>query len=490
MTATISETSCPPRFGTPRNPDRATLGPAVGKVSAKLGKPFMPWQQHVADVVMEIDPGTGRLAYAEYGLTVPRQSGKSTFVNAKATHRCSATRFFGPRQHVVYTAQTRAKAREKWEEDFLADLEASREFRNRIRVHKGNGNEHVRFSNRSRFGLESATEKAGHGPTLDEAYIDEAFAHQDFRLEQAFRPAMITRLNKMLGWISTAGWRDGSPYLEDKVDLGRLAALEGRQRGLAYFEWSAPEDADPADPATWRGCMPALGYTISEDAIRAEYENARDSGRLNEFRRAYLNQWVLKEDFSEAWDVIRRGEWSVLTDPGSSAGGRVAVAVEVSHDRKMAAVALAGLRADGRLHVEVTDHRPGTGWVPARMAELRMSRPVAMVADPSSHAGSLVQDLRAAGVEVVKFTARDAAAACGQFYDTVQAKGVAHRGQDMLNTALAGATTRSLSDAWAWDRKNPSADISPLVAVTLATWGFNQFGRSRVPPYDMLRSVG
>jgi phage terminase large subunit-like protein len=192
MTAMTLRTSCPPRFGTRRNPDRATLGPAVGKVSAKLGKPFMPWQQDVADVVLEVDPVTGRLAYQEYGLTVPRQSGKSTFVNAKATHRCTATGFFGARQHVVYTAQTRQKAREKWEEDFLADLEASREFRGRFRAHKGNGNEHTRFSNRSRFGLESSTEKAGHGPTIDEAYIDEAFAHQDFRLEQAFGPAMIT----------------------------------------------------------------------------------------------------------------------------------------------------------------------------------------------------------------------------------------------------------------------------------------------------------
>jgi phage terminase large subunit-like protein len=490
MTATILATSCLPRFGTLRNPDRPTLGKAVGAVSAKLGKPFMPWQQYVADVVMEIDAATGRLAYAEYGLTVPRQQGKSTFVNAKGTHRCSATKFFGPRQHVVYTAQTRLKAREKWEEDFLPDLEASAAYRGRFKAHKGNGNEHTRFANRSRFGLESSTEKAGHGPVIDEAFIDEAFAHQDFRLEQAFGPAMITRLNKMLGWISTAGWQDGSPYLEDKVDLGRLVALEGRQRGLAYFEWSAPDDADPGDPAVWRACMPALGHTITEDAIRAEYEKARDSGKLNDFRRAYLNQWVLKDDFSEAWDVIRRGEWSVLTDPASLPRGPVALAVEVSHDRKMAAVARAGLRADGRLHVEVCDHRPGTDWVPGRLAELKRSRPVAVVADPSSHAGSLVQDLKAAGIEVVKFTARDAAAACGQIYDLVQARGLAHCGQEMLNTALAGAITRSLGDAWAWDRKNPSVDISPLAAVTLAAWGFSQFGRGRVAPYDILRSVG
>src|SRR6266705_3982215 len=113
--ATISRTSypglsCLPRFGTLRDPDRPTLDPAVGATSGRLRKPFMPHQQYVADVVMEIDPETGRLAYSEYGLTIPRQEGKSTFVEAKAGHRCTATGFFGPRQHVVYTAQTRQKA--------------------------------------------------------------------------------------------------------------------------------------------------------------------------------------------------------------------------------------------------------------------------------------------------------------------------------------------------------------------------------------------
>jgi phage terminase large subunit-like protein len=289
----------------------------------------MPWQQYVADVILEVDPGTGRLAYGEWGLTVPRQSGKSTFVEAKATHRCSATGFFGPRQHVVYTAQTRLKAREKWEEDFVSDLEAARAFRGRFRVHKGNGNEHVRFANRSRFGLEAATEKAGHGSTLDEAFIDEAFAHPDSRLEQAFGPAMITRLNKQLAWISTAGWLGASVYLTEKVDLGRLVAAEGRRRGIAYFEWSAPDDAAPGDPATWLGCMPALcpdppcrcgggewRHTITMDAIRGEYEKARDSGKLNEFRRAYLNQWVPKDAAAEEWGVIGEDAWSASVARG------------------------------------------------------------------------------------------------------------------------------------------------------------------------------
>jgi hypothetical protein len=34
--------------------------------------------------------------------------------------------------------------------------------------------------------------------------------------------------------------------------------------------------------------------------------------------------------------------------------------------------------------------------------------------------------------------------------------------------AIHAARTRPLGDAWAWSRKNSSANISPLVSVTLA----------------------
>ena len=49
----------------------------------------------------------------------------------------------------------RQKAREKWEEDYVAELEHSARFRSRVSTHKGNGNEHIRFSNGSRFGIEA-----------------------------------------------------------------------------------------------------------------------------------------------------------------------------------------------------------------------------------------------------------------------------------------------------------------------------------------------
>jgi hypothetical protein len=62
--------------------------------------------------------------------------------------------------------------------------------------------------------------------------------------------------------------------------------------------------------------------------------------------------------------------------------------------------------------------------------------------------------------------------ACGALYDDVQAGRLAHRGQPALDDAVVGARKRPLGDAWAWARIPEAADPAPLIAATLARWGW------------------
>lgn len=474
---TTSKLACPPRFGTPRTPERETLGHAVAEVARLLGKPLLPWQRHVADVVLELDPLTGEFAYNEFGLTVPRQSGKSTLLLAKAVHRATATGFFGSRQKIVYTAQTRNKAREKWEEDYVPDLTQSKVFGPRISPHFGNGNEHIRFQNGSRFGIEANTEKAGHGSTLDEAYIDEAFAQADNRLEQAFRPAMITRPNTQLGVVSTAGWLDGSPFLADKVRRGREQAQMGVRDGFAYFEWSAPDDAEIDDRDVWRECMPALGHTISERSIAAELAAMAETP--NDFRRAYLNQWVLKDDPGTE-TVVDMGVWAQLEHTERTRPSPVAFSVEVSHDRKWSSIGLAGRRTDGHRHVQIVQAGRGTGWVAARVAELVTEwKPTAVAVSPTGPAGSLLGPLAAAGVDVLKVSNRDVAQASGLFVDGVAEHTIRHMGQPQVTAALAATRKRPAGESYQFAPAEKSNDIAPVRAIVLALFALEQGGTTK-----------
>jgi hypothetical protein len=454
---------CPPRLATPRDPGRPTLGGRVAEVAEQLGTPLMPWQRQVADVALEVDPATGRLAYREVIVTTMRQQGKTSLEAAVMVDRARAW----PRSRIRYAAQTRLHAHAKWEDEHLPLLERS-PFASEYTVRRQRGDEAIRWDNGSLHGIIAPGEKSGHSEVLDLAVLDEAWALEDARLEQGISPTMVTRLEPQLWVVSTAGTRR-SAYLRGKVDRGRArtSGHEVRRSSVAYFEWSAAEGSDPADPATWWGCMPALGRTITEQTIAAEFERLE----LADFCRAYLNWWP--SDVPDDWQVIAREVWTALADAGSRALDPVAFAADVTPERSHAAIGVAGRRADGKLHGEVIDHHPGTGWVVPRLVELcERWNPCAVVIDTTGPAGSLVAPLEAAGIEVVKTSAAGMAQACGQVYDAAEQDGLRVVPRAALDAAVAGARQRPLGDgAWAWARKGLSVDICPLVAVTLAAWG-------------------
>ena len=431
----------------------------------------MPWQRYVADVALEVDPDTNRLVYREVRLTVPRQSGKTTLMLALMIHRCLV---MGGRQRVGYTAQTGQAARSKFIDDHVPVVTGSM-FSRKCRVRRANGSEAIMWDNGSIWAVLPTTETAGHGAQYDLAITDEAFALPDDRLEQAFKPTMITRPEPQFWIVSTAG-DVNSHWFNAKVDDGRVRAERGQTEGVAYFEWSAPDDANPADEATWQACMPALGHTITVEAIRSDFE----SMRLTEFRRAYLNQRQNRHAV-EPWQVIAEDTWLALADDRSRIADTPVLALDVTPDRSNAAIAAAGRRGDGKMHVEVIEHRTGVAWVVDWFAERKgVYGPV--IVDPAGPAGPLVALLVDAGVEVRTITSRWHAHACGQFYDAATTDRLRHLGQTPLEVALAGASQRHYGELWLWSRKDLTTDMCPLVACTLALGGvFNPDGEPDVP---------
>ena len=174
--------------------------------------------------------------------------------------------------------------------------------------------------------------------------------------------------------------------------------------------------------------------------------------------------------------------WRVLADEDSSALDPVYFAVDVSPDR-FASVAVAGRRRDKYRHVELVDHKRGTGWVAERVAGLvGKHRTAAVVVDAVGPASTLIPEitdaLKSAGLlsklkerELTVTSTREHAQACGLFVDLIEQQGLRHMGQGPLDRAVDGAVKRSVGDSWLWSRKDSLVDISPLVAVTLALWG-------------------
>jgi hypothetical protein len=458
----------------------------VAALAAAAGLDLDEWQRFV------LDQGLGRRddgmwAAFEVALIVSRQNGKGAILEALELAALFLDDFgVDLILHSAHEFKTAAEAFRR----IHSRIDNSPQFRRRVKqVHLQRGAESIELRNGKRLRFIARSGGSGRGFSADLVVLDEAYELGDAAMA-ALLPTLSARPNPQIWYTSTAGG-------PTSVQLGRVRerGVRGGDRSLAFLEYSVdPDDYDPADPAAHAMANPALnvpGHGITQEYIEREQATLGP----DEFARERLGVGSYPVDLGNAWQVISRETWMGLSDAMSVPLDPVTFAAEVAQVapyRRVASIATAGYRSDGRLHVEVIDHREGTDWVVPRLLELRRRhRPCAVVIDPGGHAGALIEDAAKAGVEVaLPFSARDAAQAFGQFRDLADAGKLAHLGQDDLAASLAGAVTRPLGDALAWDRRSPAVDISPLVAVTLAAWGLGKFGRNKVPPYNMLRSVG
>lgn len=504
-----SSVSCPPLYATKRTPTRETLGPRVAQIAEILGKPLMPWQRYVMDVALEVD-NDGLPAYHTVILVVMRQNGKTELLLPLMTHRATG---WGPNQTILYTTQTASKAREKWQDIHVARLQKSPlapMFTTRLRLNQ----EAMMWANGSKWSPGAATAKTGGtGDTLNLGIIDEAWSRPDNRTEVGMRPAMLTQPNRQL-WICSmvpgAARASGieSMYLRQKMRAGRRLVEQGNTSGIAYFEWSAEAGLDPADPATWWSCMPALGTrdqvarrerTITEANVRADFE----SMELVDFCAEYLGWWP--QETKPQWQFIKQATWEDLRDDESQIDSRVSFGVDISPDRRHAAIGVAGKRADGDWHVEVIE--PGgkipadvrdIDWLYPRLKELvDQHDPLAIVIDGKSPARSMLTPLAAAGYTVDTPNGLEVAAACSRFFDATGQVGgeggddairVRHINQRSLNAAVAVASkmTSPTNGTFVYARTGGAGNLAPLYAVTLAMHGYEMNAAS---DYDILASV-
>lgn len=408
----------------------------------------MPWQRYIADVGLEIDPHTGDPAYTEIIVTVPRQSGKTTLFLAWQIDRC--LNWKRQPQRVAYTAQTGKDARDKWLDELFPLIEAS-PLRTAVRgINRGMGNESIRFRTGSLIRILSTSEGSGHSKTLDQAVMDEIWHDVDDRREQGLRPAMITREDRQLLLCSTAGTAASTVY-NAKVAAGRRAVSEDSGYGIAYFEWSAPDDWDPADQDSWWTFMPALGHTITVRSIEAE----RKAMKPGEFRRAYGNRPTMGVEL-----VVPLERWQACNDSEAKPDGAMRFGLDVAEDRASAAIVACGRNGV----VELIDHRPGIGWVVGRANELTERHGARVALDFGGPAGVLADSIN----RCEQMTGRMVLQACGALFDAIVEGTITFRSDQAFDAALHGAVKKVVGDMWAWSRKGSVADITPLMAASLA----------------------
>lgn len=472
----------------------SSSGPEVCALADRAGLVLDPWQRLVLNDALG-ERADGRWAAFEAGLIVARQNGKGAVFEA----RVLGGLFLLKERLIMYSAHEFKTAAEMFLriEQLISNTD---QLRRRVKkVTRSHGEEGIELLTGQRLRFVARSTGSGRGFSGDLNIWDEA-QHLSNASVDALMPTMSARPRPQLWYGGSAPDRDLAPC--EQIARVRRRAIEGgaKARRLAYFEWSATlctdacgvecaEHDDPADPATWAKTNPGLGIRITEEHVETEQASMSARG----FARERLSVGRYPSE-GAGWSVISQGAWEAtahgevldsegnVLDPGSRPLDPVAFAVEVTPDRGFASIAVAGQRDDGLLHVELIDHRPGTDWVVDRMASLIETwSPCAVALDPGGPASSLLAGFKDVEIELTLPKSRDAAAAAGQFYDSIVrppeaeddwSSKLRHRPKPALTLAVAGATKRTLGDAWVWDRRSPDADISPLVAVTLAGWAF------------------
>lgn len=444
-------------------------------LAASYGVVADDWQALIIDDVLAVDE-RGRLVAGRCGFSVPRQNGKNGALEIIELYKLVVLG-----RSILHTAHEVKTARKSFMRmaGFFENPRKWPELARMVKqVRRANGQESIvlhsakcgdRLNQRceckgASIEYIARSIRSGRGYTVDDLVLDEA--QELSELAYAALGATVSAAPSGDPQRIMCGTPPGPQDDAEVFSRLRKDALAGSAERVAWLEWSRRPGTDPDDRAEWARANPAIGTRVGVQAVIDERAGSDDATFIRERLGAWPGDTSVK--------VIQDHVWESLRDPQSRPGDRIALAVDVTPESTAASVAVASQRPDGRWHVELVEQRTGTEWVPRRVAEIVSRNGVgAVVVDGASPAIALAEPMQAQGVVVTVAGVRDMGQACGSLYRLVHEDGLRHVGQPQLGLSVSQARRRAIGreGLWAWGRAVSAADISPVVAVTLAVWG-------------------
>jgi hypothetical protein len=448
----------------------SSAGPDVVELCAAVGVFLDPWQQLILGHGLG-ETDQGRWSAFEVCEVLPRQNGKGDVLMAREL----AGLLLLDEVLLIHTAH-----------EFKTCLEAftrictvivnSDDLRRKFKTpHTTTGRESIETLDGRQLRFLARSKTSGRGFTGDCVLFDEAQILTPAPI-RATLPTLSAVPNPQVWYAATAGD-------QQSIHLGavRVRALAGDDPQLAYMEWSVdPESYDADSPADWARANPAMGIRISAEYISRERRTMAADPAGFAIERLGVGDWPLD---GSAW-IIPQQVWERCDDGQTDPSGErtrpvppVCFALDVNPIRTVGAIAVAGGRPDGVLAVEVADMGPGTDWLVARARQLDEKwQPLGWVIDRAGPAASLIPELVEAGLTVVEPDGRQTCQAAETFYDLAVHQQLRHTSDSRLASAVAGAVQLPVGDAWRWGRRRSVSEISPLMAASLAVWGFRTAG--------------
>lgn len=454
-------------------PDAASLDEAHEAIELwehYSGKTLDPTQRLVVEVMMA-ESSAGTWAAATTGREMPRQNGKGDEVEVVElwglVQRAEA---------ILHTVHDAVLLASQAQQRMLGVLDRP-DLRQRVkRKWQGTGQQMIEMRNGGTIWYRTRTGGGGRGvDDIDRLVVDEA-QHATEEHLAAVAPTLLANPNPQMNVLGTSGLMNRSDWwwsirrralLDDPGAFGYIGhtvervALDERGRVVQSL-------VDVHDRSLWCDANPSIlsgrgqGMEFLEEQLLRLGEDS--------FAREHLGVWDPPPDGTGS-GPIDLDRWTELADVEASRPSPVAIAVAVSQDRQWGHIGLAGMRADGRRHLQVARSGRGTGWLVEAVGEMvEAHKPVGVAVNPGSPAGALVPGLNGAGVDTVQVSGRELGQATGMVLDGVRDGTIAHQGQQVLGISVEAARLRDSGGAQVWDHR---CDVAPLEAVTLALFALS-----------------
>jgi hypothetical protein len=454
----------------------SSLGDQAIAFAASLGIILDDWQQWVLVQALG-ERADGKWSALTVGLCVGRQNGKNEILLVRELFGLLV---LGERG-ILHTAHLHKAVSTQFRR-IKEVFDSTPELKSRLKAANSSvGQQFIELTSGQR--IEFATRqgsKTGRSLTLDLVVHDESMFVSDTSMG-AVMPTLAAQ--SLHGNIQT--WFTGSAPDADEPDHDgvpfsrvRASALKGA-RDIFWAEWSVQAEDRDRVPAEWlvdqvkiADANPSLGIRMSVEWAVAESEQLSRRDYLRE--RFGITVWP--DPSEDAGRVISAEDWNAAAcrDESMSIVGTKTFALDANVDNTWASIAVAGKRPDDAVHFALVEHRRSVNWLIARCGELAEEHPDAQfVLDVRGPLAHLTDELTDAGLRLVEADTSDYAESCSAFVEGVGQRTFRYPDpQPELAEAVADARQQTLGDRWKWARRaSDSADISPLVAASLATWG-------------------
>ena len=442
-----------PRLHTPLLKGK-TKGDEIAELAEKIKVPLLPWQKFVLDDMMKVD-AKGNFVRKSNLVLVARQNGKTHLARMRVIWGL----FYGGERNHLIMSSNRGMALTSFR-DIAYTIESNDFLKSQVKaIRYANGTESIELLNGARLDVVAATRDGSRGRTADFLWIDELREIN----EEGFRAATpVTRARPNAQSLFTSNAGDAfSTVLNDM----RERAISYPPKSFGFYEYSAPQYCKIEDRSAWALANPALGYTVSEEAI----EEAIATSPIENTRTETLCQWI--DSLSSPWPhgILEETSDSTLE---MSPGAYTVFAFDVSPSRRNASLVAGQLLPDGRIGVGIMQ----TWSSQVAVDDLKIAadikgwcdtfRPRSVCYDKYA-TQSIADRLRQSGVMVEDISGQQFYQACGDLLTGLVTHKVVHNGQEELIQQMNNGAAKVNDSAWRIIKRKSAGDISAPISLAM-----------------------